>query len=418
MFEFLIASIERFRRDSRGSVMLASALAIPAMVFGGGVAVDVSRFYNARAAAQSAADAAALATVHEVALAGSTRQRLTAAASSFARNSLGRLGDNASIEARASSQDATVTVDISIPVPSSFGSLTGLTSKTVSASATARLSGSMKICLLALEPTKNNTVEIVKTARVHAPECSAFVNSTDPKGLSVKDTAKLSARSICTSGGYEGGASNFEPAPRIDCPTIPDPLAARQPPAAAPCTYNNTLVETGIVVLRPGVYCGGIKITNDATARLEPGIYIIRGSKLVVDGKATIEGTDVGFYFDGNAAQFEFDTETTVSLAAPSTGQMAGILFFEDRNASPGSKHKILSNNAHTLLGTIYLPRGLLFIDANRPISERAAYTIIVASQIEMISGPELFLNANYGATTVPVPQGVGPIAGRAQLVR
>jgi hypothetical protein len=96
---------------------------------------------------------------------------------------------------------------------------------------------------------------------------------------------------------------------------------------------------------------------------------------------------------------------------------MAGILFFEDRAASPGSKHKILSNNAHTLLGTIYLPRGLLFIDANRPISQRAAYTIIIASQIEMISGPELFLNTNYGATTVPVPAGVGPVTGAPRLI-
>ena len=43
---------------------------------------------------------------------------------------------------------------------------------------------------------------------------------------------------------------------------------------------------------------------------------------------------------------------------------------------------------AHTLLGTIYLPRGMLFLDAERPISNRAAYTIIIAYQVQMISGP------------------------------
>lgn len=397
---------------------MIAAAAMPALAVGTGVALDYSRFQNVRSLAQNAADSAALAVVHEAALAGTTEHRLIDRAKAFAGAALGDHMAKASVAARASSADGAVTVEVRLPVDGAFGRLTGLTQADIAVSATARLMGASRICLLALEPTKNKTLEISKAARIRAPDCSVFVNSADPKGLSIKDTGKLTARSICTSGGYEGSSANFEPLPRIDCPRVPDPLASRPPPPRGACDHTDKIVETGTVVLRPGVYCGGLRITKDAVAKLDPGIYVMRGAKLIVDGSATIEGTNVGIYLEGSNAQFEFDTNTTVSLAAPKDGPMAGLLFWEDRNASPGSKHRILSNNAHTLLGTVYLPRGLLFVDANRPIAERAAYTIIVASQIEMISGPELFLNANYGATDVPVPQGVGPVSGRAQLVR
>jgi Flp pilus assembly protein TadG len=419
MLSRLISAFRRLRPDESGSVTLAIAVALPTLVVGGGVAVDMSRFYNARTQAQSAADSAALATVHEAALTGVTDKRMADTADAFARSALGELGSAARIAVAASPQDAAVKVDIALPVPSYFGKLTGLPGTDVAVTATARLVGNAKICLLALEPTKNKTLEITKNARIRAPECSAFVNSRDPKALSSKESGKLIAKSICTAGGYEGGAGNYEPLPRVDCPPVTDPLASRQPPVVGSCTHTNKVVESsGVTVLNPGVYCGGLKITKSAVARLEPGIYVIRGSKLIVDGTATIEGTDVSFFLEGSNAQFEFDKGATVSLSARTTGPMAGLLFYEDRNASPKSKHKILSNNAHTLLGTIYLPRGQLFIGADKPIANRAAFTILVANQIEMLEGPELYLNADYGSTTVPVPKGLGPVAGRAQLIK
>ncbi|MGL5137706.1 MAG: hypothetical protein ACRC7G_08050, partial [Beijerinckiaceae bacterium] len=173
---------------------------------------------------------------------------------------------------------------------------------------------------------------------------------------------------------------------------------------------------SGTVVLKPGVYCKGLKITKDAKVTLDPGVYIIKDGKLVVDHSASMVGVNVGFFLTGGNAQFEFKKDTTISLTAPKDGALAGLLFFEDRTTAKGSKHAIESNNAHTLLGTVYLPQGYLHIDANAPISNKAAYTIIVAARIEMISGPELVLNANYGATDVPVPAGVGPVSGYAAL--
>ena len=55
-----------------------------------------------------------------------------------------------------------------------------------------------------------------------------------------------------------------------------------------------------------------------------------------------------------------------------------GILIFDDRG-SKADKHRIYSDNARKLLGTIYLPNGVLYVDANKPIADQSAYTVIVA---------------------------------------
>jgi hypothetical protein len=61
----------------------------------------------------------------------------------------------------------------------------------------------------------------------------------------------------------------------------------------------------------------------------------------------------------------------------------------------------------------------VLYIDANKPIADQSAYTIVVARRVELYSGPNLVLNTDYGGTDVPVPKGVGPVTDQAvALVR
>jgi hypothetical protein len=70
---------------------------------------------------------------------------------------------------------------------------------------------------------------------------------------------------------------------------------------------------------------------------------------------------------------------STIVLKAPILGDLAGLLDFEDRNSPKGQTHQILSDNARVLLGTIYLPQGQLYVDANQPIADLSDYTIMVA---------------------------------------
>jgi hypothetical protein len=87
---------------------------------------------------------------------------------------------------------------------------------------------------------------------------------------------------------------------------------------------------------------------------------------------------------------------------------MAGMLFFEDRKRLLGIPHRIASNNARNLVGTIYLPNNTLTIDSKKPIADQSDYTVIIARKFEMKDGPELVLNTDYENSPIPVPEGVG----------
>jgi hypothetical protein len=120
------------------------------------------------------------------------------------------------------------------------------------------------------------------------------------------------------------------------------------------------------------------------------------GAPLKVEDSATLQGEDVAFYFADDGATFEFKNKAVVELSGPTTGPLAGILFYESRSAKDGRNFKISSNSVRKLIGTIYLPQGTLRAkvsdegvvplpsDPLRVIGESSTYTIIVANKIEL----------------------------------
>ena len=144
---------------------------------------------------------------------------------------------------------------------------------------------------------------------------------------------------------------------------------------------------------------------------LDPGIYIIKKGSLTVDGASALNGDHIGFYLTQNAT-FSFTKDLNINLSAPKDGELAGLLFFEDRNNNPGLNNKITSDNARYLIGTIYLSQGTLTIDSSKAVADQSAYTAIVARALKLKSGPNLVLNSNYDATDVPVPSGLMSLAG------
>jgi hypothetical protein len=96
---------------------------------------------------------------------------------------------------------------------------------------------------------------------------------------------------------------------------------------------------------------------------LKPGVYIIKDGPLWLGGNATLTGVNVGFFFEGNGPAFDFGASTQISLTAPKTGPLAGILFFEQRSAKPGRTFAIRSKDAEQFEGTVYLSRGYLLVE-------------------------------------------------------
>ena len=155
----------------------------------------------------------------------------------------------------------------------------------------------------------------------------------------IPDSAYARAQTICTAGGFDGARANFAPPPQTGCPPIQDPLRDRAAPPVGACTAipssaNSKRDTSGNLVdqsatLDPGTYCGGLYITKNASVTLRAGIYVMKDGPLIVDKNAVMTGTDVAFYFTGNKGGLLFDKKTTVSLSAPTTGPMPGLLVLD-----------------------------------------------------------------------------------------
>lgn len=404
--------LTRFNRNQAGGVPLAFGLLLPLLLGAVAAAVEYGLLIHRQDQLQNAADSGALAAARELSLAVRNTDGTAGVARSVILATLANPND-VSIDTKVDS--ASVEVTIRETVKHHFGATLGLSATRLDVKAVARIV-STRLCLLALEPGKRGAIDMNKSARLTGQRCSIFSNSKDRAGIVAADSARIDAETVCSAGGVEG-KGNFALPPTTDCPQVADPLAARTPPAIGPCTYSKTIVNGGTRTLQPGVYCDGLRITNGASVTLAPGVYIIQGGKFIVDKGALLEGEDVGFFLAGKHSTLEFGFDTTISLAAPKTGEMAGLLIFDDRGEK-SDKHKIYSNNARKLLGTIYMPNGALYIDAKRPIADRSAYTAVIARTVEIFDGPDLVLNSDYNATNVPVPKGVGPIGSTITLVK
>ena len=324
----------------------------------------------------------------------------------FMRASGQSTAGSSQVVGRAQLEPLQVSVQATQDYTTPFGVLRGSASR-LSVRSVAQVIGRPHICVLGLEEQEAGTIELWTNARMTAQNCAVYSNSTSSAGIKSKNNAVLSATLICSAGGSDGGKSSFQPGPLTDCPVLEDPLAGRVAPEVGSCTETGRKIVSEGVTLMPGVYCGGIEISGSSVVELLPGIYVMKDGPLVVKDSASLSGVDVGFYLTGANAWFRFETGSTISLAAPKGGVMAGLLFHEAATQPVAYSHQILSDNARLMLGTIYLPRGDLVIDANKPIADQSAYTAIVARTLRLYSGPNLVLNTNYEQTTVPVPAGI-----------
>ena len=452
--------IARFHRDTHGGVLVIVALMAPVLMGLSAAAIEFGGVVKRRTELQRAADSASIAGVNQFKLANADDAAAIRTAQAMAQaQARSSSGGTPQIAAAVLNNHSAVQVNISETVSLSMGRLLNMPTLDIAVRSTAKLSGTTRLCLLALDPLAPGAFHMESSAQLTATDCSLYSNSLDPAGIQGENASVAKAISTCSAGGFSGPSSNFTPPPSTGCPPMRDPLIDKQGPIPGTCidlgffanpkkfvfpiddpAYGVNIVSS-TVTLNPGTYCGGLHLTKKANVTLNPGIYIMKDGPLVMDKNSSLVGTNVAFYFTGVRGGLLFDQKSSVSLTAPKDGPLAGILLFEDRlappplppllpldgkgpaKAAPGGivaarEYRIISDDARTLLGTIYLPVGRLIIDAAKPVADQSAYTVIIARMINLYDGPNLTLNARYGSTDVPVPKGVGPSSADTQLTQ
>ncbi len=157
----------------------------------------------------------------------------------------------------------------------------------------------------------------------------------------------------------------------------------------------------------PGVYCGGINITGVTNVTFNAGTYILAGGGLTINGTTTMTGAGVTFYDTtgtGGYVGINFYGSYTVTLSAPTTGALAGMLFFQDRTIAVGSGQSgVAGSTTSTFDGAFYFPTTILNYAGKNATN---GYSVIVAYEW-IVNGSASTVGNNY--STLP---GGSPVQG------
>ena len=332
--------------------VIAALTALP-LVMAVGIAVDYSRAASAKADLQEAMDAAVLAgardastswtTIASTTLTASLRSKdLTLASTSFTTDTSGNYVGTASGS-----------------VKTTFAGLVAVQTLPVSATATAAVkAASEKVCILLLNTTASQALTLNSGATINAPNCQVHVKSTANPAAVFNAGTTLSTKKTCIAGANIIDNGGTHPNVVKSCTTVADPFAGTLPtPASSTCNYSNVNVNGGTYTAQPGVYCGWINLNSSVTVNFQPGVYVIKGGGVNVNG-GTWNGTGVTFYFP-DSSYIQYNGTVKLNLSAPTSGNYANLLMYE-AGGLPKSSFSMNATNGATMTGLIYLPsRGL-----------------------------------------------------------
>jgi len=216
--------------------------------------------------------------------------------------------------------------------------------------------------------------------------CDLYNASLEARSTELLDGASLSARNILLSGGYglSGGAvmiaSNYL-VTRIS--PVADPYARLKIPAFSGCTRTSyRLDQRKTATISPGIYCGGIEVTDGARLNLDPGTYTLYRGNFAVSGDSTVSGTGVTLILTSrlgsDGGTIDIRGGSTIEVTAPALGAAAGIpgiAIWADGRA-PATSDTLEGGSTQNINGAIYLPGRHVKYSGGSPSATRCSQLI------------------------------------------
>ena len=369
-----------FASNQRGSISVISAVTLLPLLIAAGSAIDMGLANRTIGQMQKAVDSAALAgaATHKTVNVENDPPELdeerTAAANRMVEANLPEPIAKFADAPQVMIDGTEVTVDLDAEMPTTFMKLVGISTMSLSVTATADFSETGHGCIVALGKNGNG-IEVGGTVTLTVDDCWLYSNKTADKSIDVIGKATIHAGGSCSVGSTSVSNNATVYKNRTSgCAEMGDPMATWTPPSpASTCTYNSFSGGAGsIITLYPGTYCGGLQLSGYDAIHFAEGVYNITGGALTINSKGDITGTKVGFFIGEDVSSITINGSAEVTLTPPTTGEMKDklIAMAPVPNAAELTKTDLISAkiNGGSLLdltGTIYLPSASLDISGN-----------------------------------------------------
>lgn len=405
-------AMQRLLRETRGSIALNFALAVPAVAMLSVGAIDLLAVMSAKTRLQDIADAAALAAAPALGLAADEATAL-GRAEAFVEAQLSQWADAPTVEAAYDviEQDDQRAIEVKLEGHriSFFANMLPPGGWRFEALATAVSVGKTPLCVLGTGTT-GLMIDVLGSSHIMAPDCGVHSNAQ----IKVQGTAQIEGRKIQSVLSATGGG--MTPTPGQGAAAIVDPFASMTFPSLNGCPFSGFGQSNPVVYefggthdLEPGMHCRPIIVKNMTTLVLKPGDHFFRKNVQLL-GHGRLQGEDVFLFFDHGSDPLFGGINARVNLIGRKSGPYAGMVMATVAGNSPNII--LPGSNVERLLGVVYVRNGFLQVTGNGVAAEDSAWTVIVARQVLSNGAARIRINADYDGSDVPVPNGVGPNAG------
>lgn len=411
MLRAMRGAVNGFIAPVAGALLPITALMLPVLLLFAALGVDFGYWMMAKRDLQTAADSAALSAMHEYVNGEFNEADLTAVALRQATNN-GYTSPPGGALVMTVLDPTRIQVDIQQPASRFFSVLLPDQIITIAVSATAGVvPGTGNYCMLALDESIDHAVEFAGNS-VGSISCGVAAKSNSDSALFVQSTLDTNQVSVAGDIEVQGvGTLNVDEPPILDAYLV-DPYEDLEVPVApAGCDYNNKVVNNqSDVVLLPGRYCNGLRLTNASNLTFAPGVYIIDSGEFQSTLNSTATGIGVTFILTETAASsgsdyasLQFTGNTAMNLTAPDSGPYSGILFYQDRDAPSFQGANLIEdsvggNTALNFSGAMYFPSQELKFDGHAVLQSGASCLQVIGRKVTFLGDSRITSGTCDGA--------------------
>jgi len=436
--------LRQYLKDVKGNFGVQFALLGLPLVVATTFVVDYSGAGTEKFNVKTALDAAVIAAVNNNTLTLSEKENY--AKTHFIENYSGKIDFDLTPKATASRVEMSAHGLAPVTVAETLG-IEGI--EIFEKSAAEQMSENV-ICALSLAEEGADAISFRGNATFSAPTCSVHANSTDANAMRVVENASALAQNFCAVGGGEG---RFQPYIKGDCAPVSDPYEYVRAPEPGTCKNEGNIRDirqeildreaqidsaassildrfgrdpadgegtaqwlasffentTGSnTTLLPGTYCGGLTV-DGTNVRFAPGNHIILDGPLIFRNDAQAIGDDVTFVMKGLPSVLSIETGANVRIKAPSSGELAGLAFFQDVETRlgvdgifPNGINLLSSGGQLDVTGTVYFPTQSVYVVSDSVFGAQAPATSFIAYNLEFAGNADIRVAVDHQRAGLP----------------